>query len=107
LAGQASNLASEVITEPRNCSVSLRSQSSLRTPSFDSPIRLSMTASRDSDYGIEYYVGIAPITPETNMLADHCGLNRKLLICVMQLEKYQNIEQIAAPIPPPQLSFYR
>jgi hypothetical protein len=60
-----------------------------------------MTASPDSDYGIEYYVGIAPITPETNMLADHCGLNRKLLICVMQLEKYQNIEQIAAPIAPP------
>jgi hypothetical protein len=48
-AGHTSNLASEVMTEPQNCSVSLRLKSSLPTPSFDSPIRLSMTASPNQD----------------------------------------------------------
>jgi hypothetical protein len=37
--------ASEVTTDPRNWSVNLRSKSSLRTPSVDSPVGFSMTVS--------------------------------------------------------------
>ena len=41
------NNASDVTTDPQNCSISRRSKSSLRTPSFDSPIGCAMTASLD------------------------------------------------------------
>jgi hypothetical protein len=41
----ASSPASEVTTDPRNWSVNLRSKSSLRTPSVDSPVGFSMASS--------------------------------------------------------------
>jgi hypothetical protein len=43
----ANNPASDVTTDPQNCSISRRSKSSLRTPSFGSPIGCAVIASLD------------------------------------------------------------
>jgi hypothetical protein len=42
-------IASDVTTDPPNCTIRRRSKSSLRTPSFDSPVGCTMTASIDPE----------------------------------------------------------
>jgi hypothetical protein len=44
----ANSPASEVTTEPRNCSIKRRSKSSLKAPSFDSPAGFVMTPASKS-----------------------------------------------------------
>src|ERR1700730_6772714 len=53
------NPASEVISEPRNCSSRRRSKSSLSTPLFASPVGSAITAPVNPPQDAEFYIIIA------------------------------------------------